>query len=565
MSLFGILNIGSSALAAQQAALAVTGNNLSNAADPNYTREVAVSSPGADSNGTGGLLVGSGVNITSIQRQVDQALNERIRSSNSDQSSANTQQTWAGQVQSVFNALSGNGLSDQLNTFFNDWSTLANNPASAGQRQVVVQDGQNVAQNLNSLSSNLTDLGTTLVQSVSQGVQQVNQLTTQIATLNQQIVTASNGGAQQPNSLLDQRDTALSQLSKLVNIQTTTQPSGSVTVYLGSEAIVDGNNSQALTATTAQNNDHADAVVNFQTDGSTANITGGSIGGLFQSQQLIDSTSDSVNSLANSVISSVNKIYSSGQGLEGYTTANGTNAVADATQPLDSAAADLANPPVSGSFVIHVNNTQTGLSTSSLIQVTANGTSTGTSLNSLAASLNGVSGVQATITDGKLNIASTAPGTQITFSQDTSGVLSSLGINTFFSGNSAATISVNSQAAANPSLLAAASNGNPDDNTAALAIANLNNAPQAALNGTSLSDSYATLVQTVGSAASGATSDAAAATNVQQTLTAQQQALGGVSTDEEALNMIIEQRTYQGAAQLITIVNQMMQALLAIT
>ena len=35
MSLFGALNIGRSALATQQAALQVTGNNIANAGDPN--------------------------------------------------------------------------------------------------------------------------------------------------------------------------------------------------------------------------------------------------------------------------------------------------------------------------------------------------------------------------------------------------------------------------------------------------------------------------------------------------------------------------------------------------
>jgi flagellar hook-associated protein 1 FlgK len=565
MSLYGILNIGGSSLAAQQAALNVTSNNLSNAADPNYTREVANYTPGEDSSSSTGLLVGSGVAVSSIQRQVDQALNERIRGANSDQSSATTQQTWSGQVQSAFNSLSGNALSDQLNTFFNDWSKLANNPASSGQQQVVIQDGQNVAQTFNTLSSNLSTLNSNLQQSVSQSVQQVNNLTSQIASLNQQIVTASNGGSQEPNALLDQRDTALSSLSNLVNIQTVTQPSGSVNVYLGNEELVQGVTSQNLTAGTVLNGTHTDAAVTFQQDGSTPAITGGTLGGLLQSQTQIDTTSDSIDSLASSLVSSLNTLYSSGQGTQGYTTVNGTNAVADPTQALDSAAAGLTTKPTSGSFVINLTNSKTGLTTSSLIPITANGSGSDTTLNSLAASLSGVSGVQATVSNGKLNITSTNPNTTITFSQDTSGVLSSLGINTFFTGNTAGSIAVNSQVAGNPATIATGATNTPGDNSVATAIANLTDAPQAALNGTSISQAYDSLVQTIGAAASGATTSATTATSVQQTLVAQQQSLSGVSTDQEALNMIIEQRTYQGAAQLISVVNQMMQSLLAIT
>jgi flagellar hook-associated protein 1 len=563
MSLISTLHLGGSALAAQQAALAVTGNNLANAADPNYTREVANLSPSGEVPSAAGLL-GGGVAVSSIQRQVSQALNESLRGANSDQSSAGTLQNWAGQVQSVFNALSGNGISDQLNTFYNDWSTLANNPADQGQRQVVLQDGENVAQTFNSIGTNLSDISIGVQESFEQTTQQVNQLTGQIASLNQQIVEASDGGSQQPNSLLDQRDADLTSLSQLVNIQTITQPNGSINVYLGSEAIVQNTTSQTLTATTTNSNGHADSELLYQ-DGSTANPTGGTLGGLVQSQQLIDNTTDSVNALAGSLITSLNQIYSSGQGLEGYTSVSSTNTVADPTQPLDSSTLDLPSAPTSGSFVIHVTDTATGLSTSSLIPIGDSSSTSPTTLNSLAASLNGVSGVQATISNGVLQIQAANSGTQITFSQDSSGVLAALGINTFFSGTNAATIAVNSQVAANPSLLAASANGDPDDNTTALAIANLNTTPQAALNGASLSQSYDTLVQNVGSAAANATSDSTASTAVQQTLSSQQQSISGVSTDEEAINMIIEQRTYEGAAELISTINSMMQDLLAIT
>ena len=66
MSLLGILNLSGSALAAQQAALQVTGNNLANAANPNYTRETTNFVPAGDVMSPAGILVGSGVSIASI-------------------------------------------------------------------------------------------------------------------------------------------------------------------------------------------------------------------------------------------------------------------------------------------------------------------------------------------------------------------------------------------------------------------------------------------------------------------------------------------------------------------
>jgi flagellar hook-associated protein 1 len=65
-----------------------------------------------------------------------------------------------------------------------------------------------------------------------------------------------------------------------------------------------------------------------------------------------------------------------------------------------------------------------------------------------------------------------------------------------------------------------------------------------------------------------ANTSAAAASNVNstedivQTLQAQQQNVSGVSLDQETINMLTEQRAYQGAAMFISTVNQMMQSLI---
>ena len=49
---------------------------------------------------------------------------------------------------------------------------------------------------------------------------------------------------------------------------------------------------------------------------------------------------------------------------------------------------------------------------------------------------------------------------------------------------------------------------------------------------------------------------------VKETLHAQREALSGVSLDEEAVNLMREQRAFQGAARLITAVNEMMDTVL---
>ena len=62
-----------------------------------------------------------------------------------------------------------------------------------------------------------------------------------------------------------------------------------------------------------------------------------------------------------------------------------------------------------------------------------------------------------------------------------------------------------------------------------------------------------------------AQSDTQSTQDIQQTLQAQQQSISGVNIDQETVNMLQQQRTYQGAAMFISTVNQMMTTLLAIT
>ena len=64
------------------------------------------------------------------------------------------------------------------------------------------------------------------------------------------------------------------------------------------------------------------------------------------------------------------------------------------------------------------------------------------------------------------------------------------------------------------------------------------------------------------SASAGAKTSAEAAAAVKDTLQAQREALSGVSLDEEAVNLMRQQRAFQGAARLVAAVDEMMQQIL---
>jgi len=104
MSLFSSIQIASNSLQVQQIGLQVAGQNIANASTPGYSREQVVFAPGPTQQ-NGALLLGTGVQIRTIQQDVDQFLNERVRRAVSDQTgTALSTQTYQ-QLESLFGEL----------------------------------------------------------------------------------------------------------------------------------------------------------------------------------------------------------------------------------------------------------------------------------------------------------------------------------------------------------------------------------------------------------------------------------------------------------------------------
>lgn len=569
MSLIGSLSVGQSALAVSQAQIQTTGNNIANVDNPDYTRQLASTTESMSQQLKPGMFVGTGVDLTGVSRQIDEALQSRLRAATTDSSGAATTSQWLGQLQSTFNELSDNDLSTQMSDFFNSWSDLANKPQDEGQRQVVLQDGTAVAQTFQQLRSSLSGLQGNVNDQIKSTATQADNLASDIARLNGQIATAEGGTGGTANSLRDQRDADLKQLSTLVNVQTVNQSNGTVDVYVGSDALVSNNISRGITtqqdATSGTTtNGLVTTSLHFKADNGTINATGGQLGALVGVQKQVNSSVDQIDTLAHSLIFELNKIHSSGQGLDGFSSTSSTNVVSDPTAALNNSASGLKFTPTNGSFVVHVTQKDSGLDTSTLVPINLSA-SGGTSLNTLAASLNAINGVSATINGGKLTITATNSSTQLSFSQDSSGVLAALGVNTFYTGSDARDIAVNQTVQNDPDLLAASRNGQPADNQTARAIADLESTAVTSLKGSNLKDSYQSLINGIGAAANTAKTNAEATQSVTDTLESQRDALSGVSLDEETMNLMKQQRAYQGAAKLISTIDQMMQTLLQMT
>ena len=181
----------------------------------------------------------------------------------------------------------------------------------------------------------------------------------------------------------------------------------------------------------------------------------------------------------------------------------------------------------------------------------------------------------ATIQDGKLNITSNNPNQQFAMGEDSSGLMAALGLNTFFSGNSAETLAVNQMLHMNTAWVASGQvNGdheiNVGDPITAQGIGALANKDVVistvwkTVDNQTISEFYANLVSEVGSERRLSKTNSEYHDTLTQDIFSRSQSVSGVSLDEELTNLIKYQHSYTAAAKLITTADQMLQTLLGI-
>ncbi|KLU65885.1 flagellar hook-associated protein 1 [Desulfosporosinus acididurans] len=223
-STFFGLEIARRALNAQQAALNVTSNNISNANTTGYSRQIAnltettpytIWATGKDES------LGSGVAMDTVTRARDKFVDMQLRNETSKQQYWTSRETSLTNIQSDMNEASstgsGSGLSSDLNSFWTAWSDLSTDPQNSGSRAVVQETGVTLTDAFHSVYNQLKTEQSNTDSDINDQVSKINSYSKQIAALTQQIQEAERTG-DNPNSLLDSRDNLIDELSKIVNV-----------------------------------------------------------------------------------------------------------------------------------------------------------------------------------------------------------------------------------------------------------------------------------------------------------------------------------------------------------
>jgi flagellar hook-associated protein 1 FlgK len=192
----------------------------------------------------------------------------------------------------------------------------------------MLSQAQALASKFNNVDSRLSSVSDGLNQQVQSQTGQVNDLLTSIAGLNKAISgeEALSGGS--ANDLRDTRQTKLEDLAKLVKFDAAEQPNGAVNIVIGGVSMVDGNDVQNTLETFDPGNGGLQVRVAGQTDALA--LTGGSIeGAISVRDNEVAGVRSQINSLASTLITTVNGIYSAGfsaSGATGENFFNGTDA-----------------------------------------------------------------------------------------------------------------------------------------------------------------------------------------------------------------------------------------------
>ncbi|MCR4539017.1 flagellar hook-associated protein FlgK [Pseudomonas sp. 18.1.10] len=531
-----IISIGVSGLSAAQIALSTSSSNTTNAYTAGYTLQVANFSESTS---------GSGVQISSVDRQYNQFVTTQLNSSISAESALSTYQTQVDQIDSLL-ADGDASLDTLLQSFFSALQTLTSDASDTAAREEVIGAAQTLTAQFTQLGSYLDDMANDVNSQIDDQVSQVNDLTEQIAGLNKKI-SLSDALGSTSNTLLDQRDLLVSQLSELVDVDVTTQDNGSYTVSLSNGlALVSGNSSFDLQTAVSASDPTQTVVTYVDAAGHTTTLDdavfeGGSLGGLMDFRD--NSLSDAQNQLgilAVSLTQAFNTLQASGIDLNGDS---------------GSALFSVDDPSVYG------NTRNTG---DAILGATFNDDVSALAATDYTVSYSSSDGYSVTRNDTGASVTSaydsgtlTFAGMSVTISGTADDGDSFLVLPTRNAASSFTTLT------SDGSLIAAGTSTGSSDNSNALAMLNLQTSSIVGGSKT-LSQTYSALVSDVGSTASKVAGQLETQTSLTEQLTTLQQSESGVNLDEEAANLIVYQQYYQACAKVVEVGTSLLDTILDI-
>lgn len=560
MSLSGILANAGASLSASQYQVSLASTNTANASVEGYTNKTYTATAQ-----TSTLALSEG----QVQRTVDTYLQTSVITSAAEAGYDSVVSESLSQYDSLLGAVDGGSDISSLTSDLVGALTDLASSSSTSTASDVVAAASDLADGLRDLSSGIQSLRDDADSAIATTVDEVNELLRTIDDLNDKIVA----GVGDTTTLQDERDTALTTLSGLMSVSRYTDSSGRMHVYTtGGQQLVGQNASQlsftskSVSAGSTYPGDLSGVSLNGKDI--TSSITQGELGGLLALRdEILPAEQEALDALAVNLIDAINTA----------TAGSSSYPPSSLTSTRSVSGADALN--VSGSLTV--------------VQMDSSGTVTGSTsidlssvstVDDLVSALNGVSGVTASVTDGRLTISSSSGGVALDAESavmDTGESLNVyLGFNDVFTGTNASTIRVSESLLSNADKLAtssldssaavgskAVSSGGVGGVQAMLDALDEDRDFAAAGSLSARTTSLSSYAAAVLSAASTTVSDASSAAEQSSTLhEGYKNSLSnatGVNLDEQSALVSLYEQQYEASAQLMSTVQDMFDMLIS--
>jgi len=333
MSILGDLSNAAKALNAHRFGVTTAGTNIANVNNPEHSRQrVILGDRGVVQSGTG--VQGLGVEVIGFTQIRDQILDREILRETSVNSSLEAQssamrkaEASMGQeidrtgdsafIDGVANDGAGSGgLAEVLNDYFNAFHALSANPASAAEKESLLQKSEILVQKLHVTAERFDDLKADLTLETETNLSEANGIIEEIARLNVEIARTEGNNAGSALTLRDKRQAKLEALSEFTQINVSVIPDSggqiavSIPTVSGSVNLVERGVFDKINF-----DDSVPGLPQFTLEkaGVQALINGGSIHGLLTARDgAIQEYRNSLDLLASELVDQVNGLYNSG-------------------------------------------------------------------------------------------------------------------------------------------------------------------------------------------------------------------------------------------------------------
>ncbi len=305
------LNSGKTSLETNQAALAITGNNIANLNTEGYSRQTVVfgSTPAFSQRG---YFVGQGVRVDTVQREHNRFLENQLLDKKAEYGYANAQTDALAEMERIF-PITDDNLAADLGNFFDSFRQLSTDPSDQVLRNTVLQKGEDLADRFNNSANELLTLQSNISQSITGKLDSINTRLNEIASLNNRIQTIEVSG-QEANGQRDQQEAMIRDLAESLGAETVASSSGMLSLHLPNGLpLVQGTTPSQL----SYELNGGEITLNLEVAGERKELNADSVGGdmkgvLEMRDETIPSVLESLDKLAFSVINAVNEQHGKG-------------------------------------------------------------------------------------------------------------------------------------------------------------------------------------------------------------------------------------------------------------